>query len=199
MARATPLRAAIYLVAQLVGSITGAALLLATTGDSLAEGGIDRTGGLGSNGRQNPNVTIGNAVIAEVMGTALLCFVVLETAVNGKAVTVDGEQMVKGNKQNLAPIPIGLAVFMAHVLCIPITGCSINPTRSFGPAVVSGTWTDHWIWWVGPLTGAVLASLVWKVVKLLDASKGLKSTDDGYPETTSETHETKERTISGNV
>ena len=51
-----------------------------------------------------------------------------------------------GNKQNLAPLPIGLAVFLAHVVCIPITGCSINPTRSFGPALVADAWDDHWIW-----------------------------------------------------
>jgi len=158
-----PLRAIAYVVAQLLGSIAGAALLLATTSPS-----SDRTGGLGSNGRQTADVTIGNALIAEIMGTALLCFVVLESAVNGEAVTTEGESMIPGNKQNLAPIPIGLAVFMAHVLCIPITGCSINPTRSFGPAVVSGTWSDHWIWWVGPLSGAALASLVWLVLKKFD-------------------------------
>ena len=106
-----------------------------------------------------------------LMGTLLLVYVVLETAVNTKAVTTDGETMVRGNKQNLAPIPIGLAVFMAHVICIPITGCSINPTRSFGPALVSGNWDDHWIWWVGPLTGATLASLLWGAVKFLDETE----------------------------
>ena len=67
-----PVRAIAYVVAQLLGSIAGAALLLATTSPS-----IDRTGGLGSNGRQSDDVTIGNALIAEIMGTALLCFVVL--------------------------------------------------------------------------------------------------------------------------
>ena len=102
-----PLRAIAYLVAQLVGSIAGAALLLATTSPS-----IDRTGGLGSNGLQSANVTITNAIVAEIMGTALLCFVVLESAVNGASITTEGESMIRGNKQNLAPIPIGLAVFM---------------------------------------------------------------------------------------
>ena len=90
-----------------MGSIAGAALLLATTSPS-----IDRTGGLGSNGLQSANVTITNAIVAEIMGTALLCFVVLESAVNGASITTEGESMIRGNKQNLAPIPIGLAVFM---------------------------------------------------------------------------------------
>jgi len=162
-----PVRAITYVIAQLLGSIAGAALLsIATTSST------DRTGGLGSNGLQSTDVTIVNALVAEIMGTALLCFVVLESAVNGGAVTTEGESMIRGNKQNLAPIPIGLAVFMAHVLCIPITGCSINPTRSFGPAFISGTWTDHWIWWAGPLSGAALASLVWLLLKQFDDVKG---------------------------
>ena len=159
-----PLRGAVYLVAQLLGSISGAALLDATTNGD----GLDRTGGLGSNGRQNDNVSIGNAFLVETMGTALLIYVVLETAVNNHAVTSDDESVIRGTKQNLAPFPIGLAVFLAHVICIPLTGCSINPTRSFGPALVSNTWKDHWIWWVGPLSGATIASLLWGVFRKLD-------------------------------
>ena len=50
------------------------------------------------------------------MGTFLLVIVVLEVGVNGKSVTTEGESVVLGNKQNLAPIPIGLAVFLAHVV-----------------------------------------------------------------------------------
>ena len=116
-----------------------------------------------------------------MISTFLLVFVVLETAVNARSVTTDGESAVLGNKQNLAPLPIGLAVFMAHVVCIPVTGCSINPTRSFGPAVVSGVWQDHWIWWVAPITGSLMASLVWGTLKLLDepkqASAGVEHSD----------------------
>ena len=159
-----PLRAVVYVTCQLLGSICGAALLLAATSP-----GIDRTGGLGSNGLQNPSVTIANAFVVEMMGTFLLMFVVLETAVNTHAVTTNGESAIRGNAQNLAPIPIGLAVFMAHVVCIPVTGCSINPTRSFGPALVSGTWTDHWLWWVGPCCGSTLAALVWGALKQVEA------------------------------
>jgi hypothetical protein len=62
----------------------------------------------------------------------------------------------------------GLAVFLAHSVLIPVDGCSINPTRSFGPAVVQawrrGThgevtvWDDHWVFWLGPCLGAALAA-----------------------------------------
>ena len=57
------------------------------------------------------------------------------------------------------------AGWLAHLVCIPVTGCSINPTRSFGPAVVASlngnktVWDDHWVFWIAPLTGAVIAAL----------------------------------------
>jgi len=157
-----PVRGAVYLVAQLLGSVVGALLLDITTSGKQTV--LDRSGALGANGFQNAGVTEGNAFLVEVMGTFLLVFVVLETAVNKKAVTTNGD----GSQQNLAPIAIGLAVFMAHVICIPITGCSINPTRSFGPALIADFWDDHWIWWAGPLTGAVAAALAWGAIKKLD-------------------------------
>ena len=163
-----PLRGLVYVAAQLVGSITGAALLKGTTNGRFDGGVLDRSGALGANGLQNSAVTTGNAFLAEVIGTMLLCFVVLETAVNSRAVTTDGDRMVLGNKQNLAPLPIGFAVFLAHVVLIPIDGCSINPTRSFGPSVVANSWNDQWIWWAGPLTGATIASFLWLLLKIID-------------------------------
>lgn len=168
-----PLRGAVYFVAQMLGSITGALLLSAATDGSTSYGEVDRTGGLGSNGLQGALKArgggAGNAFVVELMGTALLVYVVLETAVNTKSVTTDGTSMIRGQKQTLAPIPIGLAVFAAHVVCIPVTGCSINPTRSFGPALVSDTWDDHLvICWLGPLCGAFVASLMWLALKQID-------------------------------
>ena len=144
-----PARAAVYVVAQLAGSITGAAILQGAT-----SGGLDRSGSLGANGLA-PNVSLGNAFAFECMATFFLIYIVLETAVNPHSVTTNGESSILGNKQNLAPFSIGFAVFVAHVACIPVTGCSINPTRSFGPAVISGQWEDHWLWWVGPLAGSL--------------------------------------------
>jgi MIP family channel proteins len=163
-----PVRGIVYFAAQMIGSIVGAAVLKGATNGELQGLALDRSGGLGSNGRQNQFVTPGNAFVFECACTCLLVLVVLETAVNPKAVTTDGQKAVLGNKLNLAPIPIGFTVFLSHVVCIPVTGCSINPTRSFGPAVVSGTWDDHWIWWAGPLVGSLIATVVWWVTKYLD-------------------------------
>ena len=53
-------------------------------------------------------------------------------------------------------------------MCIPITGCSINPTRSFGPSVVADHWAVHWIWWAAPLVGSLSASLFWLLMRYID-------------------------------
>ena len=110
---------------------------------------------------------VGNAFLAELMGTALLVYTVLETAVNAKSATTEGKAPSPATSRP-SRLPIGLAVFIAHVVLIPITGCSINPTRSFGPSVVANSWANHWIWWIGPLSGSLLASLVWGGASMLE-------------------------------
>jgi aquaporin PIP len=63
----------------------------------------------------------------------------------------------------LAPMAIGFTVFICHLVAIPIDGCSINPARSFAAAVVYGRWTDMWIFWVGPFSGATIAALTYEL------------------------------------
>ena len=152
-----PVQMAAYLISQLVGSLIGALLLSLTLDD-------DKAGSLGSNTVDDDGV--GGAFLGEMMGTMLLVLVVLETAVNSGAVTTQEQ-----GKQNLAPIAIGLAVFMAHVVLIPITGCSINPTRSFGPAILSGKPSNSWLFWVAPLCGSTVGSLLWFVVQMFAPNK----------------------------
>ena len=64
----------------------------------------------------------------------------------------------------MAPLAIGLAVVVAHLVGVPITGTGLNPARSIGPAIVSGTWINHWIYWVGPIIGGMLAGLVYEAI-----------------------------------
>ena len=52
---------------------------------------------------------------------------------------------------------IGLAVAVDHLLGVGVTGASMNPARSFGPALIAGFWDNHWVYWVGPLVGAAIA------------------------------------------
>lgn len=108
---------------QMMGSVCGAAILCAIFPPEL-----DMTKSLGSNS-VGPKWHWWNAVIGEMMGTFLLVFVVLQTACSPKSAM----------NRSQACIAIGLAVFMAHCVLIPIDGCSINPTRSFGPALMSLT------------------------------------------------------------
>jgi glycerol uptake facilitator-like aquaporin len=56
-----------------------------------------------------------------------------------------------------APLAVGLTVGFCALMGGPLTGASMNPARSFGPALANGTWMGHWIYWVGPLVGAALA------------------------------------------
>ena len=72
----------------------------------------------------------------------------------------------------LAPLSIGMIVFACHLVAIPIDGCSINPARSFGPALVAERWHNFWIFWVGPYTGALIASVMYE---LLFRTRGMVS------------------------
>lgn len=78
----------------------------------------------------------------------------------------------------LAPLVIGLALFIAELAGVYFTGGSLNPARSFGPAVITGEWHGHhWIYWVGPLLGALLAVGFYKLMKALDYSTASQGVD----------------------
>lgn len=154
-------------VAQLLGSLMGA-LLLAVVKEKIP----DKTGTLGCNMIAD-NMSIHGALIGEIMMTFLLMFVVLQTAVSPK--TVDNRSQ--------APLAIGFAVYLAHSFLIPVDGCSINPTRSFGPAVIASIlhhptpslvgdiWKHHWVFWVGPFIGSAFAVLAFKAFDTSDSDE----------------------------
>jgi aquaporin related protein len=69
----------------------------------------------------------------------------------------------------IAPVGIGLSLFVAELMGVFYTGGSVNPARSFGPAVVTGSFTSyHWIYWVGPILGALVASVFYLLIKALE-------------------------------
>ena len=96
----------------------------------------------------------GAGLLVEIVLTFVLVFVIFATAMDPKG------------PKHLAPMAIGLAYLVDSLVGIPLTGASMNPARSFGPAIVANVWADHWIYWLGPAIGAVLAALVYEFVFL---------------------------------
>merc|ERR1712166_748093 len=138
------------MVGQFLGGFAGAGLLAATVPESMDGSG----GNFGTNWVQE-GFSQGNAFIGEFVMSFLLLFVIYHTAVykNNKKVFDPWGNAVG----NFAPLAIGMSVFCAHCVLIPITGCSINPTRTLAPLVVgemrglpssNNGWEDLWIFFV---------------------------------------------------
>lgn len=139
-----------YVPMQMLGAITGAALVKAVHPVAYlsAGGGANQVGG---------GLTMAGAWGLETISTFILVFTVLNATDGVRYASV-------AHLPILAPFAIGMVVYLCHLFMIPLDGCSINPARTFGTAVTSGNWRDHWIFWVGPLSGGVLASLVYEIV-----------------------------------
>ena len=134
-----------YWFAQLAGAAGAALVLLATLGTSIRDAGVNvGTPGIGA------GFDAKNALVAEIVGTFFLVFVIFGVAVDKR-----------GTFKILAGLPIGLMI-TADILALGgVSGGAVNPARWFGPAVVSGHFDDFWIWIVGPAIGALLAAFVY--------------------------------------
>jgi aquaporin NIP len=134
--------AAAYVGAQLTGAVLGALALAAVWTDHPAE--------LGST---VPSVGAGSAVVYEAMLAALLMFVIMAVATDTRAAGA------------AAAIAVGGAIGLDALVGGPVTGASMNPARSFGPALVAGEWKDFWVYVVGPVAGAALGALAYQLVR----------------------------------
>ena len=152
--------ACLYVAAQLGAAVLGVLLL-----KGIVAGPVE--GMLGAHGLNVYSTATGLGILDSSVGdgagaglllegvlTFALVFVIFATAIDPKGLT------------HLAPMAIGLMVMVDHLIGVPMTGASMNPARSFGPAVVANVWTDHWIYWLGPLIGAALAALIYEFVFL---------------------------------
>ncbi len=141
-----------YLVAQCVGAVLGAAILFAIAsgkaGYSIAANGLGQNG----YGALSPHqYSLGACFIAELVLTFLFLFVIF------------GSTHANAPK-GFAGIAIGLTLVLIHIVGIPITGTSVNPARSLGPALLvgGGALTQLWLFIVAPVLGGVIAALVWR-------------------------------------
>ncbi|KZT57731.1 aquaporin-like protein [Calocera cornea HHB12733] len=137
-----PVRFVLYCLAQLVGAIVASGILLGLTGGPLVV-----TPSLGQ------NVNPAQGVFIEMFLTSFLVFAVLMLAAE------------KHRSTAFAPIGIGLTLFSCHLFGVLYTGAGMNAARSFGPAVVSGFSHDHWVYWVGPFLGSLLATALYAFLK----------------------------------
>jgi len=138
-----------YVIFQIIGAIIGAALLNMV----VSFGVTDLTGALGSNGIGA--IGAGGAFVVEIILTFIFVFAIL-------GVTSDK------NKGSIAGTVIGLTLAFVHIVGIPLTGTSVNPARSLGPAIFAGgeALADVWVFLLAPLVGAALAVVVFKLIKV---------------------------------
>lgn len=141
-----PVRAAFMVFAQMVAGMAAAGAASAMTPGPIAF--ANALGGGCSKSR---------AVFIEAFATCLLCLAVLFMAVE------------KAKATFMAPLVIGFALFLGHLISVYYTGAGLNPARSFGPCIASRSFPNyHWVYWVGPLLGSAIAWGIWKIFKVLD-------------------------------
>lgn len=145
-----------YVISQCLGALAGAGILAAIFG----LGGVtDMTGGFGSNGLAGVNGSVVAGLLVEVVLTFIFVMTIL------------GVTSKKAGHGSFGGLIIGLTLTLVHILGIGLTGTSVNPARSFGPAVVAAITGNTapiaclWVFIVGPLLGAALAALVYKYLE----------------------------------
>jgi MIP family channel proteins len=130
-----------YIIGQCLGAIAGALSLhllfgpVANLGATLPAGSAWQSLGL------------------EVLLTAVLMFVIISVATDTRAVG------------QLAAVSIGATVALDALWGGPISGASMNPARSFGPALIAGVWQDQWVYWLGPISGAILGAVLYQALR----------------------------------
>jgi MIP family channel proteins len=137
--------ALVYIAAQLAGAVAGAALLRVALPNSLVS-----SGPMGTPQVNHALMSNGKAVLLEAILTFFLVFAVYGTAIDER-----------GPFAKIAGLSIGLVLTFDILVGGPLTGAAMNPAIWFGPALISGTWTDWWVYLIGPIGGGVIAASVY--------------------------------------
>jgi len=146
--------AVIYVIMQCIGAIIAAGVLLViakgTSGYDIAKNGLGQNG----YGANSPGgYSLGAGFLAEVVLTGLFLLVIFGAT-------------SKNAPEGFAGIPIGISLVLIHLVSIPITGTSVNPARSLGPAVFVGgaAFSQLWLFLIAPIIGGIIAAAIWKLV-----------------------------------
>jgi len=145
----TPVKAVLYVIAQCLGAVCGAAFL-AVMPNKMVDKNMAST-------LLHPYMNASQGLLIEIITTAILVYTVFAT--------IDSSRQHYGT----GPLAIGFAVLICHLIAVPWTGCGINPARSFGPALVAAikdmegqdSFKDHWVYWLGPALGAAIAAMTY--------------------------------------
>ena len=144
-----------YIISQLIGAVVAAATLKAILPELGAKVNFATQGG--PSDLINNSVSSGFAI--EAVLTFFLVTVIFMTAVHKKA------------SPGLHGFSIGGIIFLIHLVGVPLTGASVNPARTFGPALISGFWEFHWLYWAAPILGGIIAGLIMNYVYVNTAEK----------------------------
>ena len=148
-----------YIIFQLIGAVVAAFSLKAILPEIGAKVNFGTQGG--------PSELLNSSIMAgitvEIILTFFLVTVIFLTAVHKKAAA------------GIHGISIGGMVFLLHIVGVPLTGASMNPARTFGPAVVSGFWELHWLYWLAPIVGGIIAGVIMNYVFVNKAEPKTKS------------------------
>jgi len=133
-----------YIVFQLIGAVAAAATLWVILPELGAKVNFGTQGGPS----ELINNSISSAFAIEAILTFFLVLVIFMTALHKKA------------SPGLHGLSIGGMVFLIHLVAVPLTGASVNPARTFGPALISGFWEFHWLYWAAPILGGIIAGVM---------------------------------------
>jgi MIP family channel proteins len=128
-----------YWIAQLVGAMLAALFCLCIFNNAVVQAGTPDLAG---------DVSVGHGILVEAVLTFFLVFVVYGTAIDSRGPKIGG-------------LAIGFTVALDILFGGPLTGAAMNPARTFGPALASGHWSHHLVYWVGPLLGALVAGVIY--------------------------------------
>jgi len=147
-----------YIIFQIIGAILAAFSLKAILPEIGAKVNFGTQGG--------PSDLLNNSAMSglgvEIVLTFFLVVVIFMTAVHKKA------------PAGMYGLAIGGMVFLVHLVGVPLTGASVNPARTLGPALASGFWEFHWIYWVGPIIGGIIAGLIMNYIFVKKAEQEIE-------------------------
>lgn len=141
----------LYIFAQCLGAIFGYGMLKAITPSGYLHSGNPESAASFCITNIHHTMSVSQGLLAEIIATAILVFFACGV----------WDPRNEKNSDSVS-IRFGLCVTALCFVFAPYTGCSLNPARSIAPAIWNGYWTNHWVYWIGPIFGAVLASLLYR-------------------------------------